>query len=294
MRKVREQAMKRISKKHSDRRKGDDSKTLEKKMSEIRAFYEGDIIQMDRVQKDYKDTGKVPKWYNWDMVMVIPNPDYDTACNNEDPEMLEDVKEATHRYNRCFKRIYRENQIEMKKERELEKEIVRQIIIDNLTDEDQRVRNTGGGRFKLSEERKAVDSKSSNFFDGGRYEGDENMEYIPNEAGAAQVKEVSVNNTDDEDLDKFIDTRVYLSDLKTMMLNALIYRMNKVLGFETLLLMSRSGKEMYLLIKASNGDLKKHAQDQQYQLSLNVGYTDLDTQPPFSIGKFLALTHRTL
>jgi hypothetical protein len=59
--------------------------------------------------------------------------------------------------------------------------------------------------------------------------------------------------------------------------------MNKVLGFETLLLISKSGRDLYLLIRASRGDLRTHAQDQGYLLALDVGYTDLDSQPPFSL-----------
>jgi hypothetical protein len=78
-------------------------------------------------------------------------------------------------------------------------------------------------------------------------------------------------------------------------MNAIIYRLNKLLGFETMLLISHKGDNLYLLIKASEGDLRVHAQKQKYLLSLEVGYTDLVTQPPFSLGKLLFITfYRTM
>lgn len=121
------------------------------------------------------------------------------------------------------------------------------------------------------------------------------MDVPDEEVHAAHMRSMSVHDTDDMDAEPFIDTKIYLSDFTTLMLNAIIYRLNKLLGFETLLLISHKGNNLYLLIKASEGDLREQAQKQEYLLSLEVGYTDLETQPPFSLGKILYLTsHRTM
>lgn len=124
---------------------------------------------------------------------------------------------------------------------------------------------------------------------------EENMDVPDEEVHAGHMQEMSVHDTDDMDTEPFIDTKIYLSDFTTLMLNAIIYRLNKLLGFETLLMVSHKGNNLYLLIKASEGDLREQAQKQEYLLSLEVGYTDLETQPPFSLGKILCIkSYRTM
>lgn len=44
--------------------------------------------------------------------------------------------------------------------------------------------------------------------------------------------------------------------------------------------MAKSGKDLYLCIKASTGDLKMHAQNQQYALTLDIGYSDIQSLEP--------------
>jgi len=145
-----------------------------------------------------------------------------------------------------------------------------------------KVLDTGGKRFKLIEEMEE-DYKSQ---EGVVHEGGEEMD-IPNEGVHVRtIKQMDINDTDDEEVEPYIDTRMYLADFSNLILNALIYRLNKVLGFETLLIISKNGKDLYLLIRASTGDLRVHAQNQEYLLSLEVGYTDIETQPPFSLGKY--------
>jgi hypothetical protein len=142
----------------------------------------------------------------------------------------------------------------MKKEREAELELVKEIILTHLMT-DRGVIDNGGGRFKKSEDFNNDDSQPSQYYEGGKEE-DENMGDINEEVVAGAIEEMSVHNTDTEDIDPFIDSRVYLSDFSTLVLNAMIYRLNKILGFETILLMSNSGRNLYLLIRATTGDLK--------------------------------------
>lgn len=44
--------------------------------------------------------------------------------------------------------------------------------------------------------------------------------------------------------------------------------------------MSKSGRDLYLCIKASTGDLKRHAQNQLYSLTLDIGYSDIKSLEP--------------
>lgn len=63
-------------------------------MEELRAFYEGNIVNMSKFQGDYFDSKKEVHWYDWDMVMILPNPDY----RARDENTIEDVDEAVKRY----------------------------------------------------------------------------------------------------------------------------------------------------------------------------------------------------
>ena len=61
-------------------------------------------------------------------------------------------------------------------------------------------------------------------------------------------------------MDKFIDTQNYKADFQSFIMNVIIYKLTRVLGFDTVLLMSTSGKHLYLLVRAEEKDLKKLCQ----------------------------------
>lgn len=283
--KFRSTIMKRLSKKHNASKSSARKKNLKKRMEEVKAFYEGDIVKMDRTQADCDEPTKYIHWYDWDMVMVIPNPDY-RSKEKTDNYLLDDPEEAMERYSQCFKKIYRENQVEMKKERRAELNVVKDVVSKKIATEDGRVLNRCGGRFQRSihlQNNSNSSASSNDDYEGGKEE--ENLDIPDESVHAGQVREMSVHDTDEEDLDPFVDTREYCADFTTLTLNALIYRLNKILGFQTLLLVSKSGRDLYLLINAGTDDLKRHAQEQHYELGMEVGYTDLHSQPPFSLGK---------
>jgi hypothetical protein len=224
--------------------------------------------------------------------------------------------------------VVRDNQVEMTKERNAELKLIEELCEEFITAPNGKVRNKCGQRFRRVEEFKqavygevngAVNGEVNGELNGEVYgEGEnviheggasgaesgigvgdiqyeENLDIPDEDVHAASIKDFSINDTDDMDVEPFIDTKVYLSDFSTLMLNAIIYRLNKLLGFETMLLISHKGDNLYLLIKASEGDLRVHAQKQKYLLSLEVGYTDLVTQPPFSLGKLLFIKfYRTM
>jgi hypothetical protein len=202
--------------------------------------------------------------------------------------------------------VYRENQVEMTKERNAEIKLIEELCEEFLLAPNGKVKNKCGQRFRKVEEFKQevygenVVKGEEIMNEGGtddkvEVNAEENADIPDEEVHAASIRNLSINDTDDMDVEPFIDTKIYLSDFSTLMMNAIIYRLNKVLGFETMLLISHKGDNLYLLIKASEGDLRVHAQKQKYLLSLEVGYTDLMTQPPFSLGKLLFVTfYRTL
>jgi hypothetical protein len=76
--KVRDKARKNIQKKYNSLSNKARFLKLGERIAQVKAFYEGDIIKMDKTQQNFVDTNHNIKWYNWDMVMVIPNPDYKT------------------------------------------------------------------------------------------------------------------------------------------------------------------------------------------------------------------------
>ena len=53
---VREQALRNIQKRHKESMDKNRAKGLDKRIEEIRAFYEGDIIKMDKAQRGCKET----------------------------------------------------------------------------------------------------------------------------------------------------------------------------------------------------------------------------------------------
>ena len=124
---VREQALKNIQKRHKAHVNKSRAKNLDKRIDEIKAFYEGDIVKMDKSQKDCKENRKSVKWYQWDMVMVIPNPDYEDEENFLNGHEEEGAETGADIYKECFKKVYRENQVEMKKERDREIQLVNEI-----------------------------------------------------------------------------------------------------------------------------------------------------------------------
>lgn len=64
--------------------------------------------------------------------------------------------------------------------------------------------------------------------------------------------------------DPFIDTGNYKADFASFMMNTMIYKLTRVLGFDTVLLMSKDGENLYLLIRAEEKDLKKLAHQQEF------------------------------
>ena len=177
---------------------------------------------MDKAQADKDESiAKPVRWFNWDMVMVFPNPDHPEY--SDDNAFLDSTEDAAYIYKKCFKEIQRENQTEMKQERKLELDMVKDLIQDHIM-RDDKVLNRGGGRFTVNEE----DGKPVNTaINGENGENDMNVSLI------------HLNDETIEDNEAFLDSKVYLSDFSTLILNGIIYRLNKILGFETLLLLSK-------------------------------------------------------
>jgi len=76
------------------------NKDLEERLKEIKAFYEGDIIEIDKIEMDksHSKSKKEVKWHDWDMVMVIPNPDFHNGNGNSNEHYIDGVVEAKEIY----------------------------------------------------------------------------------------------------------------------------------------------------------------------------------------------------
>ena len=261
-------------------------KNAHERIEETKAFYEGDIIKMDKYQTEAKEVDREIKWYEWDFAFVISNPDFGADKGATSGMYISSLSEAIGRYKKWFKTIYRESQVEMKKERKLELELVESICNNYFVKDNGKIQNKYGGRFKKSEiavDRKSISSEVELEEEGG--DEDDEVPEEGNDQRDVRVFEGDVH-LDEEDYDPYVDTKLYCADFSTMILNAMIYRLNRVLGFETCLIMSKTGKYLYLLVKGNPGELRMHAQNQEYSLSLEVGYWDLVSQSAFSLGKF--------
>ena len=53
-----------------------------------------------------------------------------------------------------------------------------------------------------------------------------------------------------------------------------------MLGFDSVLLLSKTGKYIFLLIRSDDKDLKKLAQQQEYKLWLEIGSSDATSLEP--------------
>jgi hypothetical protein len=95
------------------------------------------------------------------------------------------------------------------------------------------------------------------------------------------VKTSSVHVNPETEKESYIDSNENMSkDFSNIMLNGIIYKLNKILGFETLLLFSESGEFIYLLIRATEEELRILAQDQDHPLALNLGFSDFSSLDP--------------
>ena len=81
-------------------------------------------------------------------------------------------------------------------------------------------------------------------------------------------------------MDKFIDTNNYKADYQSFILNCIIYKLSKVLGFDTVLLLSNNGKHLFLLVRSDEKDLKRLAQQQDFRLKLEIGHSDMISLEP--------------
>ena len=78
--------------------------------------------------------------------------------------------------------------------------------------------------------------------------------------GSADDPQTSGNVDDFEfEADPYVDTGNYKADFASFMMNTMIFKLTRVLGFDTVLLMSKDGKNLYLLVRAEEKDLKKLA-----------------------------------
>lgn len=83
-------------------------------------------------------------------------------------------------------------------------------------------------------------------------------------ASATEAPQTPGNDDMEFEADPFVDTGNYKADFASFMMNTMIYKLTRVLGFDTVLLMSKDGKNLYLLLRAEEKDLKKLAHQQEF------------------------------
>lgn len=160
------------------------------------------------------------------MAFVVPNPDF----RRSKPDFMA-ADEAMARFAKCFKPEKLSCQALTDKQRTVEIAAVESVLeaMKGDSGEDDKLVRRGGKRFVRPDEM------------DGAVEEDEDSE-------AGFEKE------------PFIDTQKYDADFASFMLNSIIYKLTRVLDFDTVLLLSKSGEHLYLLVRAEEKDLKKLSQ----------------------------------
>lgn len=79
---------------------------------------------------------------------------------------------------------------------------------------------------------------------------------------------------------QWIDHGPIPKDVTTLIFNIFLHKINVGLSLESRTLMSVSGDNIYIVVRADEGDLKKTAETSKYTMQLAIGLTDLTSLEP--------------
>lgn len=127
-------------------------------------------------------------------------------------------------------------------------EVLREIL-EQMCDQDRKIKKYKGGRFVKIEDEKEGDKDKKK---------EEEFDISP----------------------KWIDNGPYPKDLSTLVYNIFLYRINVGLSLESRTVMSVDGSHIYIVIRADELDLKRVAEESKYTMQLAIGLTDLTSLEP--------------
>lgn len=216
------------------------------------------------------------------MAFVLPNPDYSRSYGRIS------VKKGLNRFEQCFKSEKLSNPTFGEKVREVEVEAAERVLKRMEKDDDKKgIPKKSGGRFISS---KMIGAQNDIEANGGRNSDkrdskrntsksskDKSSSSSSDKSGGSDSIELSGGSSSSSsssdsksrsdidsvernelsfEMDKFVDTNNYSADYQNFMLNCIIYKVSRVLGFDTVLLLSNNGKYLFLLVRADEKDLK--------------------------------------
>ena len=76
------------------------------------------------------------------------------------------------------------------------------------------------------------------------------------------------------------DTGNLCADFYGMIYAVVLQKLNRVLNYDTRSVLSRDGRHIFLLVHADENDLKASAEDQEYNMQLAIGISDLGSLEP--------------
>ena len=76
------------------------------------------------------------------------------------------------------------------------------------------------------------------------------------------------------------DTGNVCADLFGLIFAVLLHKLSRVLNYDTRSVLSRDGKHIFLLVHADENDLKASAEDQEYNMQMAIGISDLGSLEP--------------
>ncbi len=186
------------------------------------------------------------KWYQWDYVIAIKNPDA-----QKKPKKMK-YNKALDLLLSIFRIEDKENDIERKTLRKAEEEVFSEIL-KGMQDEKGKIPKFKGGRFERIPGKKPLKIKKDTKLNAEEYE---DTQTLWNDRGGEP------------------------KDLTSLIINVMLYKFSAVLSLDCKIMMSVSGKILYLCLRSDIKDLKDVAEESGYNIQLAIGATDLLSLEP--------------
>lgn len=176
-----------------------------------------------------------------------------------------------------FKPNEMQNEVSKLRLQEAHEEVVKEIL-DELADENGKVKMFKGGRFELIESAKDEKLRKKQEVSHNKMlkqfkKDEEKMKMIEDAQLLFDTEAISLEP-------KWIDHGAKAKDLTTLVFNILQYKLNVGLSLESSIIMSLSGAYIYVVVKAKTNDLKKIAEESNFTMQLAIGLTDLTSLEP--------------
>ena len=218
-------------------------KTKNDYKKELRYYYLGNEQEVLKYESEV-DEQVDRHFYDWTYCYAFKNPD----AQKKEAEM--DIDDAFEQIDSFFKPMPMPNDIQRSRMHTAHQEVLREIL-EEMKDEDDKIKKFKGGRFEKIEPEEDKEEK------------------------------IDKKKPDEKSLDpQWIDHGPAPRDLTTLIFNIFLHKINMGLSLESRTIMSANGNHIFVVIRADEGDLKQTAEKTNYTMQLALGLTDLSSLEP--------------